>query len=107
MLHCIGRDDDIADIDLCSQRSCDTGIDHYIYLEQICQNLGADTCVDLADSTADDDHFMTIHGAGIKVHGSFGQFLRILQFYAECFHFLLHCSDDSDFFLFIHNFNPF
>ena len=56
MMDQICGNNDISNVDVCIQTSCDTGVDHYFCFEIIDQNLCADCCIDLTNSRTDNNY---------------------------------------------------
>ena len=50
MLHSVCRQDNISNVNLCSERTCNSCIDHSVHMKIIHKDLGADSCVDFSDA---------------------------------------------------------
>ena len=98
MVQGILGDQNISDVQSGIQGSCHTGVDDGSDLKKVCQNLYAESGIDFADTTADDDYGSTVQGTLVKFHICFGRDISGGHVSLESFHFQLHGTDDSDFF---------
>lgn len=99
MVQGILGDQNISDVQSGIQGSCHTGVDDGSDLKKVCQNLYAESGIDFADTAADDDYGSTVQGTLVKFHICFGRDISGGHVSLESFHFQLHGTDDSDFFM--------
>ena len=94
---------DIADVDLCFQRTCNTGVDHRIRLEIIYQDLCADSCIDFSDAASYHNYFFSSENPFTELHMGFVYRSSDLHVFFQGLNFYFHCSDDT---YCIHVFSP-
>ena len=103
VLHRVGGDDDVADVDPRIERPRDADVDDLVRAEVRDEDLRADARVHLADAGLDDDGVRAPKRADGKLHARDRLRARDLHGLPQSRDLLLHCADDAD----THMFAPF
>ena len=96
MVHRIFRYDEIADIDIVVQRTCDTGIEDMRDMEYRDQQLRTYAGIDFADTRAYQHDFLGSDGSFDEGHPGDGFLLGDVHLFLQRSDFYFHRSDDSD-----------
>ena len=96
MLYRFGGNDDISDVQLVAERSCDAGVDDALRVEAILEDLHAQRGIHFPDAALNADNVYTVQQALAKPHSRILRVFRIRHGRLQRTDLRLHCSYDSD-----------
>ena len=92
----VGRNDDVADVDVVVERACDTGVDEMGHVVALAEGLRDHSGIDLADAALADHDIRSAELALAEVALGNLRCLRVLELGLEPVHFFCHGTDDAD-----------
>ena len=96
MVHGVGRDHEVADVDARVKRPGDAGVDHVRDAVEVDHDLRAQGGVDLADSAARHHDGLPVQGSLVELHPGVGGGRAAVERLPQQLDLDLHGADDAD-----------